>query len=142
MGRAHIHTSVRCIRILYNISAGVHSLPGNVREVGVLGNDSVNQKTEYAPPHSKGPGAKNYIYTVYALSAAPQLNVSADKVSREVLLTAMKDKLLATAELRVVYSRPAGSVEKAEAERSAPPPPREKSNDSNSGERQNYIFPL
>jgi hypothetical protein len=57
---ADSHLDGFCLPELYNIPAGVHSLPGNVRGVGVLGNNSVNQKTEYAPPHSKGPGAKNY----------------------------------------------------------------------------------
>ena len=92
--------------ILYNISADVHSLPKNVKGVGTLGNNSVNERTEYAPPRSKGPGAKTYIYTVYALSAPPQINVSPERVNREVLLAAMKDKILASAELSVVYTRP------------------------------------
>ena len=60
---------------LYNIPADVLSLPKNVKSVGTLGNNSVNRSREYAPPHSKGPGPKTYIYTVYALSAPPQLTV-------------------------------------------------------------------
>ncbi len=48
--------------------------------------------TWYAPPHSKGLSPKNYIYTVYALSTTLQLSVSPDKVNREVLLAAMKEK--------------------------------------------------
>jgi len=91
--------------ILYNIPATTLSLPRNVKDVGTLGNNSVNGKTEYAPPHSKGPGPKKYIYTVYALSAIPQLDVKPDKVSRDVLLAAMKDHILGSAELKVVYSR-------------------------------------
>jgi len=43
--------------------------------------------------------------TVSALSAAPQITVPADQVSRDVLLAAMKDSILATAELNVIYSR-------------------------------------
>jgi Raf kinase inhibitor-like YbhB/YbcL family protein len=91
--------------ILYNIPGTVQSLPKNVKDVGTLGNNSVNNRTEYAPPHSKGPGAKTYVLTVYALSAAPQLTVPASQVNREVLLAAIKDRTLATAELSVVYSR-------------------------------------
>ncbi len=91
---------------LYNIPAEVHSLPRNVQGVGTLGNNSVNRRREYAPPHSKGPGAKTYIYTVYALSAVPQITVPPADVNREVLLAAMMDKILATAELSVVYTRP------------------------------------
>ena len=95
--------------VLYNIPANVQSLPKNVQGVGTLGTNSINDRTEYAPPHSKGPGPKTYIYTVYALSAPPQLNVPPEKVNRDVLLNAMKDRTLATAELSVVYSRPDGA---------------------------------
>jgi phosphatidylethanolamine-binding protein (PEBP) family uncharacterized protein len=59
---------------LYNIPANVHSLPKNVKGVGTLGNNSINDRTEYAPPHSQGPGPKTYVYTVYALSSAPQIS--------------------------------------------------------------------
>jgi phosphatidylethanolamine-binding protein (PEBP) family uncharacterized protein len=91
--------------ILYNIPATTTALPKNVRGVGTLGNNSINDRTEYAPPHSKGPGAKTYVYTVYALSAPVQLDVKPADVNRDVLLAAMKDKILASAELKVVYTR-------------------------------------
>ncbi len=91
--------------ILYNIPAGTKSLPKNVTGTGVLGNNSVNGRTEYAPPHSKGPGPKTYVYTVYALSSPVMLTVTPAEVSRDVLLAAMQDKILASAELRVVYTR-------------------------------------
>jgi phosphatidylethanolamine-binding protein (PEBP) family uncharacterized protein len=94
---------------LYNIPADVHSLARNSKGTGTLGNNSVNGRTEYAPPHSQGPGAKTYIYTLYALSAAPQLDVPRTQVNRAVLLKAMQGRILATAELRVVYTRPGGS---------------------------------
>ena len=100
--------------VLYNIPAVTHSLPKNVKGVGTLGNNSVNRRLEYAPPHSKGPGPKTYIFTVYALSAPPQITVPPAEVNREVLLAAMKDKLLASAELSVVYSRPEGATSQDE----------------------------
>ena len=90
---------------LYNIPADVKSLPKNVKGVGTLGNNSVNRDLGYAPPHSKGPGAKTYILTLYALSAPPQFAVAPEDVSREVLLAAIKDKTLASAELSVNYTR-------------------------------------
>ncbi|MCX6868374.1 MAG: aryl-sulfate sulfotransferase, partial [Verrucomicrobia bacterium] len=93
----------------------VTSLPKNVRNIGILGGNSVNNRAGYAPPHSKGPGEKKYIYTLYALSAAPQINVSPEKVSRDALLAAIKDRTLATAELHVVYSRPEGATDPAES---------------------------
>ncbi len=91
--------------VLYNIPASTTSLPKNVKGVGTLGNNSVNGRAEYAPPHSKGPGAKTYVYTVYALSAPPRVAVPPAQVSREVLLAAMKGLILGSAELRVIYSR-------------------------------------
>ena len=91
--------------ILYDIPATTTTLPKNVRNVGKLGNNSVNGRCEYAPPHSKGPGEKTYIYTVYALSSPVKVNVQPADVTRDVLLAAMKDKVLASSELRVVYSR-------------------------------------
>ncbi len=108
--------------VLYNIPANVQSLPKNVKGIGTLGNNSINDRVGYAPPHSKGPGPKTYICTVYALSAAPQLNVAPEKVSRDVLLAAMKDNILATAELRVTYSRPEGSTDAADERRPGPTP--------------------
>ena len=96
---------------LYDIPATVTSLPKNVKGIGTLGTNSVNDRNEYAPPHSKGPGAKTYIYTVYALSVPPPLAVTGNRVNRAVLLAAMQGKILGAAELRVVYSRPDGATE-------------------------------
>lgn len=48
---------------------------------------------------------KKYTYTVYALSAPPQFTVSPAKVSRDVLLEAIKDITIDSAELNVYYSR-------------------------------------
>jgi formylglycine-generating enzyme required for sulfatase activity/phosphatidylethanolamine-binding protein (PEBP) family uncharacterized protein len=91
---------------LYDIPAEVHSLPKNVKGLGTLGTNSINNRAEYAPPHSKGPGPKTYVYTVYALSAAPHPGVPPSRVDRALLLEAMKSLTLATAELKVTYSRP------------------------------------
>jgi phosphatidylethanolamine-binding protein (PEBP) family uncharacterized protein len=96
---------------LYNLPGNLSSLPKNVKGVGTLGSNSVNRDIGYAPPHSKGPGPKTYVLTLYALSAPLAIDLPASQVSRDVLLTAMKDKLLASAELHVVYTRtPAGTA--------------------------------
>lgn len=92
--------------VLYNIPPDVTGLPENFTGTGVLGNNSVNGRTEYAPPCSKGPGDKTYTYTVYALSAQPKIILPESEVSRAVLLDAMKDITLASAELDVIYARP------------------------------------
>jgi phosphatidylethanolamine-binding protein (PEBP) family uncharacterized protein len=91
--------------VLYNIPPGTTGLPKNVRGIGTLGNNGINGRTEYAPPRSKGPGPKTYVYTVYALSSPVIMKISPSEVSRDLLLSAMKDKILASAELRVVYTR-------------------------------------
>ncbi len=92
---------------IYNIPANVHSLPKNGNRIGTLGNNSVNHKTGYAPPHSKGSDPKTYIVTVYALSAPVQISLPSEEVNRNVLLTAMRDLVLDSAKLRVVYERTA-----------------------------------
>jgi Raf kinase inhibitor-like YbhB/YbcL family protein len=91
--------------VVYNIPANVTSLEKNSTGIGILGNNSVNDKTQYAPPCSKGPGEKVYMYTVYALSAEPQFTVPASDVSRDVLLDAIQDITLASAALNVTYTR-------------------------------------
>ena len=90
---------------LFNIPAEVRSLPRNVQNVGISGNNSVNEKVGYAPPHSKGPGDKTYILTLYALSAPLRISIPPAQITRDTLLAAMKDKILASSELQVIYAR-------------------------------------
>jgi hypothetical protein len=85
----------------------VTSLPKNVRGMGKLG-ASFKGAVGYEPPHSQGPGPKTYTLHVYALSAPPNIAQPAREVTREVLLAAMKDKVLASADLAVVYNRTGG----------------------------------
>lgn len=99
-------TDIHWYWVMYNIPNSVHSLPLNVKGIGLLGTNSVNDRTEYAPPCSQGPGLKAYTYTVYALSANPVLSVPQSQVTREVLLDAIKDKILSSVKMTVYYSRP------------------------------------
>ena len=89
---------------LWDIPATVTSLSKNVKGVGKLG-ASFKGQTGYEPPHSQGPGPKTYVLTVYALSAPVQIAQPPREVTREVLLAAMKDKVLASSSLHVVYTR-------------------------------------
>ncbi len=91
--------------VVYNIPANITSLEKNSAGIGILGTNSVNGSTVYAPPCSKGPGEKVYTYTVYALSAEPQFSVPASAVSRDVLLDSINDITLASASLNVTYTR-------------------------------------
>jgi phosphatidylethanolamine-binding protein (PEBP) family uncharacterized protein len=110
---------------LYNLPADTRSLPKNVSGVGTLGSNSINRQIAYAPPHSQGPGLKTYILTIYALSAPLALSVPPAAVSRDVLLAAMKDLTLGSAELRVNYTRPEGATSAGRGPgRGNPPNPR------------------
>ena len=91
--------------ILYNISAAVTHLEKNSQGIGVLGLNTIKNRAGYAPPHSKGPGPKTYVITLYALSDAPTIQVPPDSVNAKTLVNAMKDRILATADLHVIYSR-------------------------------------
>ncbi len=89
---------------MWDIPTSTMSLPKNVKGVGKLGT-SFKGQVGYEPPHSQGPGAKTYVLTVYALSSPLEITQQPRDVSRDTLLTAMKDKVLASASLNVVYSR-------------------------------------
>ena len=107
--------------VLYDIAADVTSLPKNSAGVGTLGTNSVNGETVYAPPCSKGSGEKVYTYTVYALSAQPQFSVPASEVSRGVLLEAIQNITLDSAELNVTYARSGTEEDQQPPEQGAEP---------------------
>ena len=94
--------------VMWDIPAKVTNLPKNVKGMGKLG---VGFKGEegYEPPHSQGPGEKTYVLHVYALSAEPAPKATGrGGVTREDLIAAMEGKILAKADLSVVYSRGGG----------------------------------
>lgn len=74
--------------------------------IGSWGKNTVNGKLEYTPPCSKGPGRKDYIFSVYALSAAPVFSKSKSEIGMDDLLTTIKSTTLATATMTVGYARP------------------------------------
>jgi phosphatidylethanolamine-binding protein (PEBP) family uncharacterized protein len=89
---------------LRDIPAATTSLPKGARDIGKPG-PSFRGNTGYEPPHSKGPGAKTYIITLYALSTPPPLAMPQRDSTREALLTAMKESVLASASLAVSFTR-------------------------------------
>ncbi len=91
--------------IVYNIPATVTRLPKNAQGVGTLGVSSRGNHAGYSAPHSKGPGARTYVFTVYALSAPAPLALPTTGVTQEALLDAVKGKLLASADLSTSYTR-------------------------------------
>ncbi len=94
---------------MWDIPAATISLPKNVSGVGKVGT-SFKGHIGYEPPHSQGPGAKTYVLTVYALSAPLQITQQPREVNRDVLLAAMKDQVLASASLHVIYTRDGASA--------------------------------
>jgi phosphatidylethanolamine-binding protein (PEBP) family uncharacterized protein len=93
---------------MWDIPATTTSLPKNVQGIGKIGT-SFKGQIGYEPPHSQGPGAKTYVLTVYALSAPLQITQPPREVNRDVLIEAMKGKVLASASLDVVYTRGAAA---------------------------------
>jgi phosphatidylethanolamine-binding protein (PEBP) family uncharacterized protein len=88
--------------VVYGIPASVTRLATNAHTVGTTGlNDK--RRAEYDPMCSKGPGAKTYHVTVYALSAAPNLRAAA--ATRDSLLDAIKGTTLAAGTLTFTYER-------------------------------------
>jgi phosphatidylethanolamine-binding protein (PEBP) family uncharacterized protein len=98
-------TDIHYYWILYNIPSSVTSLVRDVSGIGTLGTNSVNDKMQYSPPCSQGPGIKEYIFTLYALSANPAITVPPDSVTRAVMLDAIKDITISSASMKVYYSR-------------------------------------
>jgi phosphatidylethanolamine-binding protein (PEBP) family uncharacterized protein len=102
---------MKCYWTMWDIPADVTSFPKNVQCIGKLGPGFKGQ-LGYEPPHSQGPGLKTYTLTVYALSESPQLSQPQREVTREVLLTAIKDSILDSAELKVTYTRSDNAAER------------------------------
>ena len=96
--------TVKWYWLMWDIPASATSLPKNVSGVGKVGS-TFRGGVGYEPPHSKGPGLKTYVLTVYALSSPVQIAQPPREVTRDVLLTAMQGKVLASASLNVNYDR-------------------------------------
>lgn len=94
--------AMKCSWILYNLPAEMSALPAGVKDVGVAG-ASFKGAPGYEPPNSRGPGAKTYVVTLYALSAPVPTAAVRQPLGRDMLLAAMEGKVLATSSLRVVH---------------------------------------
>lgn len=95
---------VKSYWVVANIPATVTSLEKGSKGVGVVGlNDK--RRAGYDPMNSKGPGAKEYHLTLYALSGEPKLE--AGRFNRADLQTAIEDMILAKTTLSFTYERKA-----------------------------------
>ena len=108
--------------LMYDIDPKTTSIAKNATDFGKMGVSTVHNRVEYAPPHSKGPGEKKYVLTLFALSTKPDLSKAENPVTVDPVLAAMKGKILAASDLTVVYTRPAGASDSKEEKR---PPRRE-----------------
>jgi phosphatidylethanolamine-binding protein (PEBP) family uncharacterized protein len=102
LSTAPTSTTIKYDWVLYDIDSTVTSLAQDSFLVGTLGQGDDGPGAIYDPPCSQGPGAKVYTFTLYALSAAP--NVSGT-VTGETLATAIASTTIETASLSVSYTR-------------------------------------
>jgi phosphatidylethanolamine-binding protein (PEBP) family uncharacterized protein len=86
---------------LFNIPSDTTHLDKNAANSGAPGFSGIQSAVSYAPPHSKGPGPKTYVITLYALSQM----LPPESGNTETLIGAMKDHILATANLSVIHTR-------------------------------------
>ncbi len=91
--------------VLYRLPRGTTSLAEASNGVGTAGLTSDGPERRYYPPCSKGPGAKTYTFTVYALSGAPALGAGSE-VDGPTLTAAIGALTLARAQVSVSYTRP------------------------------------
>jgi phosphatidylethanolamine-binding protein (PEBP) family uncharacterized protein len=110
--------------LMTDIDPKTASVAKNAKDFGKMGLSTVHNRVEYAPPHSKGPGLKKYVLTLFALSAKPNFADATGPVTMETLLPAIKGKVLGAADLNVSYTRPAGASDEEEKRppRKGPPP--------------------
>ena len=91
---------------LYNIPAKTSGITANNKgeQVGTLGGNVVNDKNEYAPPCSKGPGQKDYTFHLYALSK-PLALTTTGRISEATLRKSMSGLVLDSDSLTVSFER-------------------------------------
>ncbi len=102
---------MKCYWTLWNIPATATGLAKAVQGVGTTG-ATWKRGESYVPPHSAGGGPKTYTLHLYALSEAPRFDRPADEVTREMLLRAIRETVLDSAELNVVYTPKGGGLQR------------------------------
>jgi len=108
--------------VLWDLPASLRALPRGAHEPGKVGR-SFRGEAGYEPPHSKGPGDKTYVLTLYALTEAPNLTSAPPDVTREMLLAAVRGKVLGSASLDVHYTRSGEPSPAADPRPASPPTP-------------------
>lgn len=106
--------------VVYNIPAAVRGVSAGDLRIGDRGVNTINHQAAYAPPSSKGPGAKWYTLTLYALSKS-HIKLGG-QATMDRMLVSLRDCTLATASMKVSYSGPAESTSQTSPERRGLPP--------------------
>ena len=91
--------------VLIGIPKTATGLTKNSSGVGILGATSHDMSVRYEPPCPKGPGAKLYTFTVYALSASPSLPENPSKMTGAMLTKAITSITLDSASINMSYTR-------------------------------------
>jgi phosphatidylethanolamine-binding protein (PEBP) family uncharacterized protein len=91
--------------VLYHIPGNVTSLSENTLGVGTAGVSSDGPEHRYYPPCSTGPGAKSYLFTIYALSGTPTFSVPENEVNGDILTSAISPLIIASQQMNVTYTR-------------------------------------
>lgn len=87
--------------ILYDISQNEFSIVADESSIGTWGGNTQNNQLAYSPPCSQGPGLKEYIITIYALSAC--VDFEAIPRTRAEVLANINEVVLDSASLVVYY---------------------------------------
>ena len=92
--------------VLYDIPSTTTALARDNFGTGLPGVGSDGPIVGYQPPCSQGPGAKNYTFTLYALSGSPVLPTASNQAVTGAALTAAISSLtLGTASLSLSFTR-------------------------------------
>ncbi|WP_392341285.1 YbhB/YbcL family Raf kinase inhibitor-like protein [uncultured Shewanella sp.] len=115
---------------VYNIPAQVSGIGSGIgsgskenQSVGSFGSNTVNDRNEYAPPCSKGPGQKMYTFHLYALSKFLDIDLSAPvsaPVSAIMLRQSMQDFVLDSDSLTVSFERHCQTPQRAHSPQAHP----------------------
>ncbi|MDQ5986550.1 MAG: hypothetical protein CSYNP_02280 [Syntrophus sp. SKADARSKE-3] len=95
--------------VLYSIPVSTTSLAKGSSGVGISGVGSNGPAMGYQPPCSQGSGTKLYTFTLYALSASPQLSGTAGQVTGAALTQAISSITLGSASMTLGYARTPGT---------------------------------
>jgi phosphatidylethanolamine-binding protein (PEBP) family uncharacterized protein len=99
--------------VLYNIPSNIQSLPSNASGIGSMGINTVNRRNAYAPPCSKGPGPKQYLITLYAVSKQALRGNTKGMITMDDVMRDIETSKLDSSLLTVTYSRPSNIVSKS-----------------------------